>query len=208
MLTSRIVGRARYGAATFGVKKVALAHGIEVGSSHLTLRDAGAGRKIAAVGAGSMVVAAYGLILPQAVLDMPRFGCINITPRSCRAGAVGADPVARPARRRCRVRCLHHADGSRPRYRTGPAAEGSPSALPPACDKLAELGARLIVATESADQDPEASVCATVVVPFVHAQAHFDGQSRSNLEGVRKLDTLTPGRLAAIVVACGGWPPR
>ncbi len=25
-----------------------------------------------------MVVAAYGLILPQAVLDMPRFGCINI----------------------------------------------------------------------------------------------------------------------------------
>ena len=25
-----------------------------------------------------MVVAAYGLILPQAVLDQPRFGCLNI----------------------------------------------------------------------------------------------------------------------------------
>ncbi len=30
------------------------------------------------VAADVMVVAAYGLLLPQAVLDMPRFGCLNI----------------------------------------------------------------------------------------------------------------------------------
>ena len=59
------------------VKKVALAHGIEI-FQPLTLKDAEAQAKIAAVGAEVMVVAAYGLILPQAVLDMPRFGCINI----------------------------------------------------------------------------------------------------------------------------------
>lgn len=59
------------------VKKVALAHGIEV-FQPLTLRDAEAQAKIAAVGAEVMVVAAYGLILPQVVLDLPRFGCINI----------------------------------------------------------------------------------------------------------------------------------
>lgn len=59
------------------VKKVALAHGIEV-FQPLTLKDAEAQAKIAAVGAEVMVVAAYGLILPQAVLDMPRFGCLNI----------------------------------------------------------------------------------------------------------------------------------
>ena len=59
------------------VKKVALAHGIEV-FQPLKLKDAEAQAKIAAVGAEVMVVAAYGLILPQAVLDMPRFGCINI----------------------------------------------------------------------------------------------------------------------------------
>ena len=59
------------------VKKVALAHDIEV-FQPLTLKDAEAQAKIAAVGAEVMVVAAYGLILPQAVLDMPRFGCINI----------------------------------------------------------------------------------------------------------------------------------
>lgn len=59
------------------VKKVALENGIEV-FQPLTLRDAEAQAKVAAVGAEVMVVAAYGLILPQVVLDMPRFGCINI----------------------------------------------------------------------------------------------------------------------------------
>jgi len=59
------------------VKKVALEHGIEV-FQPLTLKDAEAQAKIAAVGAEVMVVAAYGLILPRAVLDMPRYGCINI----------------------------------------------------------------------------------------------------------------------------------
>ncbi|MFZ2971977.1 MAG: methionyl-tRNA formyltransferase [Ferribacterium limneticum] len=59
------------------VKKVALENGIEV-FQPLTLRDAEAQAKIAAIGAEVMVVAAYGLILPQVVLDMPRFGCINI----------------------------------------------------------------------------------------------------------------------------------
>ncbi|MCG2575835.1 methionyl-tRNA formyltransferase [Dechloromonas sp. XY25] len=59
------------------VKKVALEHGIEV-FQPLTLKNEEAQAKIAAVGAEVMVVAAYGLILPQAVLDLPRFGCINI----------------------------------------------------------------------------------------------------------------------------------
>ena len=59
------------------VKKLALAHGIEV-FQPLTLKDAAAQAKVASVGAVVMVVAAYGLILPQPVLDMPKLGCINI----------------------------------------------------------------------------------------------------------------------------------
>ena len=59
------------------VKERALAAGIEVFQPP-TLRDAAAQERVRAVGAEAMVVAAYGLILPQAVLDMPRFGCINI----------------------------------------------------------------------------------------------------------------------------------
>lgn len=59
------------------VKKLALAHGIEV-FQPLTLKDAEAQVKVAGIAAEVMVVAAYGLILPQLVLDMPKFGCINI----------------------------------------------------------------------------------------------------------------------------------
>ncbi len=59
------------------VKKVALAHGIEV-FQPLTLKDAEAQARLAAIAADVMVVAAYGLILPQLVLDLPRLGCLNI----------------------------------------------------------------------------------------------------------------------------------
>ena len=43
-----------------------------------TLRDLAAQTDFAALEADIAVVAAYGLILPQAVLDAPRYGCLNI----------------------------------------------------------------------------------------------------------------------------------
>jgi len=42
------------------------------------LRDAGAAAAFAALGADVAVVVAYGLILPEAVLEAPRLGCLNI----------------------------------------------------------------------------------------------------------------------------------
>lgn len=59
------------------VKRLATAHGLPVAQPP-TLRDPAVQQQIAAVGADAMIVAAYGLILPQAVLDLPRHGCINI----------------------------------------------------------------------------------------------------------------------------------
>ncbi len=59
------------------VKALALASGIEVFQPP-TLRDVAVQERVRAVAADAMVVAAYGLILPQVVLDMPRMGCINI----------------------------------------------------------------------------------------------------------------------------------
>ncbi|MEW6562192.1 MAG: methionyl-tRNA formyltransferase [Pseudomonadota bacterium] len=59
------------------VKQTALSHGLPV-LQPLTLKQADIQQKLAAYAADVMVVAAYGLILPQAVLDMPRFGCLNI----------------------------------------------------------------------------------------------------------------------------------
>ncbi len=35
-------------------------------------------QKMAALGADLMVVIAYGMILPQAILDIPRLGCVNV----------------------------------------------------------------------------------------------------------------------------------
>ncbi len=59
------------------VKRMAQEAGIEV-FQPTSLKESGAQEKISGIGAAVMVVAAYGLILPQAVLDLPRFGCINI----------------------------------------------------------------------------------------------------------------------------------
>lgn len=59
------------------VKQRAALAGIEV-YQPLHLKDPEAQAKLAAVEADVMVVAAYGLILPQAVLDLPRLGCLNI----------------------------------------------------------------------------------------------------------------------------------
>ncbi|MFN3544597.1 MAG: methionyl-tRNA formyltransferase [Thiobacillus sp.] len=59
------------------VKTTALARGLAV-AQPASLKAPEAQAQLAAVGADVMVVAAYGLILPQAVLDIPRRGCLNI----------------------------------------------------------------------------------------------------------------------------------
>ncbi len=58
------------------VKQLAVQHGIAVYQPQ-TLRDPVAQAELAALKPDLMVVVAYGLILPQVVLDTPRLGCIN-----------------------------------------------------------------------------------------------------------------------------------
>lgn len=59
------------------VKQLAESHGLPV-YQPARLKEAASHEPIRAAAADVMVVAAYGLILPQAVLDLPRLGCINI----------------------------------------------------------------------------------------------------------------------------------
>jgi methionyl-tRNA formyltransferase len=59
------------------VKQCALKHELPV-EQPVKLRDADQIAKLASFQADLMVVVAYGLILPQAVLDIPRLGCVNI----------------------------------------------------------------------------------------------------------------------------------
>jgi methionyl-tRNA formyltransferase len=59
------------------VKQVATEHDIVV-LQPATLKDDGAVASIEALQPDLMIVAAYGLILPQTVLDVPRAGCLNV----------------------------------------------------------------------------------------------------------------------------------
>ncbi len=59
------------------VKQLALEFGFPVAQPR-TLRDPNAWPLLRAAAADVMVVAAYGLLLPAAVLEIPRLGCLNI----------------------------------------------------------------------------------------------------------------------------------
>jgi methionyl-tRNA formyltransferase len=59
------------------VKEAALRHGLHV-EQPATLRSTDHIEQLRSFKPDLMVVVAYGLILPQAVLDIPRLGCVNI----------------------------------------------------------------------------------------------------------------------------------
>ena len=59
------------------VKQCAKQHGVPV-EQPVTLKDPAAIERLRWWSADVMVVAAYGLLLPQSALDAPRLGCINI----------------------------------------------------------------------------------------------------------------------------------
>lgn len=130
------------------VKALALASGIEVFQPQ-TLRDAAAQELVRAVGAEAMIVAAYGLILPPPVLDLPRFGCINIhaslLPRWRGAAPIQRAILAGDAETGV---CIMQMEAG---LDTGPVlhSESLPIAEDDTAatlhDKLAVLGARLIV---------------------------------------------------------------
>ncbi|AWX14184.1 methionyl-tRNA formyltransferase [Mergibacter septicus] len=59
------------------VKQLALQHNLPVYQPK-SLRKVEAQQELATLNADVMVVVAYGLILPKAVLDLPRLGCLNV----------------------------------------------------------------------------------------------------------------------------------
>jgi len=75
------------------VKHFALTHGVSV-HQPASLRNPEAQAALFGVDLDVLVVAAYGLILPQAVLDWPRLGCLNIH-ASLLPRWRGAAPIAR-----------------------------------------------------------------------------------------------------------------
>jgi methionyl-tRNA formyltransferase len=130
------------------VKEAAAAAGIGV-FQPATLKDPAVRERIRAERAEAMVVAAYGLLLPRAVLDIPPLGCLNIhaslLPRWRGAAPIQRAILAGDAESGV---CIMRMDAG---LDTGPVLRSA--RLPIAAgetagslhDKLAGLGARLIV---------------------------------------------------------------
>ena len=179
------------------VKQLALRHGIEVFQPP-TLRDAEAQTKIAAFGAEVMVVAAYGLILPQAVLDMPRYGCLNIH-ASLLPRWRGAAPIQRAivAGDRETGVCIMQMEAG---LDTGPVLRreatpiGDEDTAATLHDRLAAIGGRLIVEALAAlplpaETQPEAGV--TYAAKIEKAEAAIDWQLPS-VELDRRIRAFNP----------------
>lgn len=130
------------------VKKLALEKGIEV-FQPLTLKDPQAQQKIADIQADVMVVAAYGLILPQLVLDLPRHGCINIhaslLPRWRGAAPIQRALLAGDAETGVCIMQMEAGLDTGPVLLRGAFPIESTDTTVSLHDRLAELGARLAV---------------------------------------------------------------
>lgn len=76
------------------IHQLALQHGLKV-ITPKTLRNIEAQKEFLDLQADAAVVVAYGLILPQEILDGTKFGCVNIHP-SLLPKWRGASPIQRP----------------------------------------------------------------------------------------------------------------
>ncbi len=163
------------------VKQVALAHNIPVHQPD-RLKDPATHAPLIAAAPDVLVVAAYGLILPQAVLDIPRFGCINIH-ASLLPRWRGAAPIQR---------CLEAGDAEtgvtimrmEAGLDTGPMLlayaikVGAGETAASLHDKLALLGGRLIVVAlrqlETLQPVPQPAGGATYAAKIDKAEAAID----------------------------------
>jgi methionyl-tRNA formyltransferase len=145
----RPAGRGRKPAAP-AVKERALQAGLPV-LQPTSLKGEDAQRELAGLRPDLLVVAAYGLILPQAVLDIPDSGVSTSMPPCCRAWR-GAAPIQRALLAGdTRDRHQHHAHGSWARHRPGLRGgclghRPTPTPAATLTDGLARLGAESLMA--------------------------------------------------------------
>ncbi len=165
----------------------------------VSLRSEEALRDFAALGADVAVVVAYGLILPQAVLEAPRLGCLNIH-ASLLPRWRGAAPIHRAIMAGDRETgvCIMQMQAG---LDTGPvllreAVEiGSEETTADLHDRLSALGARLIVEAleRLADLTPEPQPAegVTYAAKIDKAEARVDW-SRPAVEVDRLIRGLSP----------------
>lgn len=165
----------------------------------VSLKGAEAQAEFAALGADVAVVVAYGLILPQAVLDAPRHGCLNIhaslLPRWRGAAPIHRAIMAGDAETGICIMQMEAGLDTGPvllREATQIGADETTGALH---DRLSAMGARLIVqaldhlANLSPQPQPDAGV--TYASKIDKAEARVDW-SRPAVEVDRLIRGLSP----------------
>ena len=210
------------------VKKVALAHGIPVFQPE-RLKDPATHEPIRAAcidGADLMVVAAYGLILPQAVLDLPRRGCINIhaslLPRWRGAAPIHRAIEAGDAQTGITIMRMEAGLDTGPMLLSAAIDIDAQDTTGSLHDKLAELGGKLVVeALEGFDQlpavsQPEVGVTYANKIDKVEAKLDWNLPAATLARRVRAFNPF-PGAVVTLagepvkvwrgdVVVARGWP--
>lgn len=179
------------------VHEAAEAAGIDVRTPARVRKDMAEHEAFAALNADAAVVAAYGLILPKAMLDAPRLGCLNIhaslLPRWRGASPIQSSIVA--GDNQSGVSIMQMDEG----LDTGAVLleEATPiSASDTAStlhDRLSEIGGRLIV--RALQEQPVAAPQPEEGVTYAHMLKREDGRidwSRSCEEIDRQIRGLTP----------------
>lgn len=194
-----------------------------------TLRDAEVQSELAAWAADVAVVAAYGLLLPQAVLDMPRLGCLNIhaslLPRWRGAAPIQRAILAGDSETGVTIMQMEAGLDTGPMIRAAatPIADKTAGIL---TGELAELGAGMMVAT-LADAwvtmpQPAAGVTLAHKVSKLEARLDFSSSAEALERAIRAYNPapgawceiggerikilaarVEPGRLAAGVTGAG-----
>ncbi len=198
------------------VKKVALAHGIPVFQPE-RLKDPATHEPIRAAcaehGAELMVVAAYGLILPQAVLDLPRRGCINIhaslLPRWRGAAPIHRAIEAGDAQTGITIMKMEAGLDTGPMLLAGAVAIDAEDTTGSLHDRLAELGGKLVVdALARFDQLvplPQPAAGVTYANKIDKAEARLDWNQPAEILA-RKVRAFNP--FPGAVVTLAGEPVK
>ncbi len=199
----RPAGRGR-AVATGAVKQRALALGLAV-EQPPTFKAPEAQQRLAAYAPDLMVVVAYGLILPQAVLDIPRLGCLNIhgslLPRWRGAAPIQRAVLAGDSRTGISIMLMDAGLDTGPELLRRELAIGSRETGGELHDRLAPLGAEAIVtavqgwAVGSIRPTPQPAAGATYAAKIRKDEARIDW-AESAVEIDRQVRAFNPWPVA------------
>ena len=204
----RPAGRGR-GLAQSPVKQRAQQLGLAV-EQPATLKSAPAQATLAAHAPDVMVVVAYGLILPQAVLDVPRLGCLNIhaslLPRWRGAAPIQRAILAGDARTGISIMKMDAGLDTGPELLRREVPIGARETAGELHDRLATLGAAAVVeaiagwASGALPLQPQTEAGATYAAKISKEEARIDW-TRPAVEIDRQVRAFNPWPVAETVLA-------